>query len=54
MERLQSPGKKHGSWTEEGKAEKEPHRPSVLPPGTPQTETLGKGLGTETHFCGED
>ena len=44
----QSLGEKGSSWTEEGKAEKEPHRPSVPPPGTTQPETLGWELGTET------
>ena len=34
---------------EEGKEEKEAHRPLVPPPGTPQPETLRRGLGTETQ-----
>ena len=42
------PQKKGGSWTGEGKAEREPHRPPVPPPRTPQAETLGVGLGAET------
>ena len=29
--------------------EREPHRPLVLPLGTPQPETLIRGLGTETQ-----
>ena len=44
--------KKHSSQSEEGKAEREPHRPSTPPPGAPQPErlglqnsVLGKGLG---------
>ena len=39
----QSLKEKHSSWTEEGKAEKEPQRPSVSPPGTQQPETLRRG-----------
>ena len=34
------------SWTEEGKAERELHKPLVPPPRTPQPETLRWGLGT--------
>ena len=35
--------------TEEGKAEREPHRPSVPPPRTPQSETVVWRLGTGTQ-----
>ena len=38
------PQRKHGSWTEKFKAERELHRPLVPPP-----RTLGRGLGTETQ-----
>ena len=42
-------GEKHSSWTEEGKAEREPQRPLIPHPKTPQPETLGWGLDTETQ-----
>ena len=45
----QSLREKHSRWTEEGKAEKEPQRPSVPPTQIPQPETLKRGLGTETQ-----
>ena len=38
----QSLRKKHNSWTEEGKAEREPHRPLVPPSRTPQPVTLSR------------
>ena len=34
---------------DEGKAERQPHKPSVPPPGTQQPETLGWQLVTENH-----
>ena len=37
------------SQTKEGKAESEPHRPSVPQHKTPQHEILRQGLGTETQ-----
>ena len=45
----QSLRESYNSWTEADKAEREPHRPSVLPPRTTQPETLGQGPGTETQ-----
>ena len=59
MEGPQSLGEKLSSWTEEGKAEREPHRPLAPPPLTPQPEMRGRGLGTEIQapggqFWGED
>ena len=45
----QSLREKPNSWTEEGKAVREQHRLSVPLPQTPQPETLGQGLGTETQ-----
>lgn len=36
----QSLREKHSSWTEEGKAERELHRPWIPPPRTPQPENL--------------
>ena len=53
MEGSQSLRENHSSWTEEGKAEREPQRPLVPPPGTPQPEMLGRGLGTETQALEE-
>ena len=50
----QSLREKQSSWTEEGKAEKEPHPPRASPLRTPQPEMLrlrfwrsvpGRGLG---------
>ena len=49
MEGPQSDREKHSSWTEEGKAEREPHRPSAPSPWTPQPETLRWGLSAETQ-----
>ena len=43
MEGPQSLGEKLSSWTEEGKAEREPHRPLAPPPLTPQPEMRGRG-----------
>ena len=40
---------KYSSWTEEGKAEREPQRSLVQPPRAPQPEMLCRGLGTETQ-----
>ena len=45
----QSLREEHSRQTEEGKAMKDLHRPSVPLSGTPQHETLWKGLGTETQ-----
>ena len=45
----QSPKEKFSSWTEEGRAEREPHKPLVPPPQTPQPETLGPCMGAETQ-----
>ena len=45
----QSLREKCSSWTEEGKAEREPHRPLVPPPKTSQLEMLKQRLGTETQ-----
>ena len=39
----------HSSLTEEGKAEREPHRPLYHCPQTPQPETLERGLGAVTQ-----
>ena len=49
----QSLREKRSSQTEDGKAEREPHRPWEPPPGAPlpgapQPETLGQVLGSET------
>ena len=49
MEGPQSHREKHSSGTEEGKAEREPHRSSEPLAWTPQPETLGWELGTETQ-----
>ena len=49
MEEPQSLGEKHSSWTEEGKAEGAPHKPSVPLPGTSWTETLRRGLDAKTQ-----
>jgi len=49
MEGPQSLTEKCSSWTEEGKAQRKPHRPSVPPSRTPQPETLGMGLSVETQ-----
>ena len=43
MEEPQSLRKKHSSWTEEDKAEKELHRQLVLPLGTPSLGCLEEG-----------
>ena len=40
---------KHSSQTEESKAKRELHRPSIPPSGIPQSETLGTGPGAETQ-----
>ena len=49
MEGNKSLREKHSSWTEEGKAEREPHRPLVTPLRTPQPEKLGgvRGAGVD-------
>ena len=39
----QSLGEKCSSWTEEGKAEREPHRPSVPLPGHHSLRCTGRG-----------
>ena len=49
MEGSQSHREKCSNWTEEGKIETEPQRPSVPPPRTPRFEMLGFGLGAETQ-----
>lgn len=46
-EELRSLREEHSSQSEEGKAERELHRLSVLLPEAPQPETLEQGLGTE-------
>ena len=45
----QSPREKCSSQTEEGKAKREPQRPSAPLPWTLLPETLGQGLGAETQ-----
>ena len=49
MEGPQSLRKKHISWIEEDKAERELHKPLVPLPRTPQPEILGWGLGAENQ-----
>ena len=50
MKRPQRLREKCSSWTDWGKAERKPHRPSVPPPPqTPQLEKLRWGLGTEVQ-----
>lgn len=46
---LKTLGKKCNSQTEEGKDEREPHRPLVPLAQKPQPETCGRGLGPETQ-----
>ena len=42
----QSLREKYSRWTEEGR---EPHRPLIPSPRTPQPETLRQGQGTENQ-----
>ena len=49
MEVPQSHGEKYSSQTEQGKGERELHKPLVPPPRTLEPETLRQGLGTETQ-----
>ena len=48
MEDTHSLREKHSSQIQEGKADRDTHRPSVPLPWTPPPEKIRQGLGTET------